>query len=64
MTGFLILVEEQEQMPAYIFVDQKESEEKYPIPTAVEAYVKYMQIRIGQERYKEEGNESFIRSNS
>ncbi len=54
MTGFLILVEEQEQMPVYMFVEQKESEEKYPIPAAFESYARYMQIRIGQDRYQEE----------
>lgn len=40
-----------------IFVEVKETEENYPIPTAFQAYTKYMRIRLGNEKYKnhEEG---------
>lgn len=34
-----------------IFVEAKESEEAYPIPTAFQAYTKYMNIRLGNEKY-------------
>jgi len=34
-----------------IFVEVKESEEAYPIPTAFQAYTKYMNIRLGNEKY-------------
>ena len=54
MHGYMILVEEQESMPDYLFVDHKESEERYPIPAAFESYARYMKIRIGQEKFKEE----------
>lgn len=53
MKAFMILVEAQEEMPEYLFIERKETEEKYPIPAAFEAYARYMQIRLGQDRYKE-----------
>lgn len=35
-----------------IFVDQKETEDIYTIPAAFGAYTKYMNIRLGQEKYR------------
>lgn len=54
MTGYAITVEEPEQETEYLFVEPRETEEKYPIPAAFAAYTKYLQIKLGQEKYKEE----------
>lgn len=35
-----------------LFVDQKETEDKYTIPAAFGAYTKYMNIRLGQDKYR------------
>ena len=37
-----------------IFVDQRETENIYTIPAAFGAYTKYMNIRLGQEKYRQE----------
>ena len=37
-----------------LFVDVKDSEENYPIPAAFGAYTKYMNIKLGNERFEEE----------
>lgn len=55
MTGFSVLVDELEPMRAdksLLFVRPKETEEKYPIPSAFAAYTKYLNIRTGSERIK------------
>ena len=54
MTGYVITVEEPERETEYLFVEPRETEEKYPIPAAFAAYTKYLQIKLGQEKYKEE----------
>ena len=36
-----------------LFVEAAHSEEAYPIPAAFAAYTKYMNIRLGNERFKE-----------
>lgn len=38
----------------FIFVDQRETEDIYTIPAAFGAYTKYMNIRLGQEKYRQE----------
>lgn len=54
MTGYVIRVDELEQQDKeLLFVDVKETEEKYPIPAAFVAYTKYMHIRLGNERFLE-----------
>lgn len=54
MTGYVIRVDELEQRDEnLLFVDVKETEEKYPIPAAFSAYTKYMHIRLGNERFQE-----------
>jgi A/G-specific adenine glycosylase len=59
MTGYVIRIED---IPEggnslneleLIFADPKETEEKYSIPAAFAAYTKYMNIRLGQDKYKE-----------
>ena len=51
MTGYVIRVEEEECSPApdFFLIDPKETEAKYPIPTAFQAYTKYLDIKIGYE---------------
>ena len=54
MTGYVITIEEPEKETEYLFVEPRETEEKYPIPAAFAAYTKYLQIKLGQEKYREE----------
>ncbi len=55
MTGYAVSLEEEEGMDrgGLLFIDVEETEEKYPIPAAFAAYARYMDISLGQERYKE-----------
>lgn len=53
MIGYVIRVDEWEQTDdSLLFVDVKETEEKYPIPAAFLAYTRYMRIRLGNERFR------------
>lgn len=58
MQGYAVKVaslELSEEMDAWedlLFVDQKETEDKYTIPAAFGAYTKYMNIRLGQDKYR------------
>lgn len=65
MQGYAILVEEAgfadteiiKQDPSaepLLFVEAERSEEKYAIPAAFAAYAKYMNIKLGNERFPEE----------
>lgn len=54
MVGYVIRVDELLQQEGLLFVDVKETEEKYPIPAAFSAYTKYMEIRLGNERFQKE----------
>jgi len=36
-----------------LFINPKEVEKEYPIPANYEKYVKYMNVKIGQEKYEE-----------
>lgn len=55
MRGYVIQIEETEQWTGkdYLFVEPKDTEKKYPIPAAFGAYTGYLQIKLGQEKYKE-----------
>lgn len=53
MVGYAIRVDELLQQEGLLFVDVMETEEKYPIPAAFCAYTKYMDIRLGNERFQE-----------
>lgn len=55
MKAYAVSLEETEQMESHglLFIEAKETEEKYPIPAAFSAYVKYMDIMLGQEKYEE-----------
>lgn len=54
MNGYMIKVDELTQdKSGMLFVDVKDSEENYPIPAAFSAYTKYMNIRLGNDRFEE-----------
>lgn len=56
MIGYAVKVAalEEENQSRMLFVNQKETEETYTIPAAYSAYTKYMNIRVGQEKYEQE----------
>ena len=54
MTAYLVLIEDPQETGEYLFVEPERTEEKYPIPAAFAAYTKYMEIRLGQDKYREE----------
>lgn len=41
----------------YQFVHPKETEEKYPIPSAFSAYAEYLNIKLGNEKFEKRGKE-------
>lgn len=52
MTGYVVRVDElAENKSGMLFVETKDSEERYPIPAAFAAYTKYMNIRLGNEKF-------------
>lgn len=54
MTGYVIRVDElTENRSGMLFVEVADSEERYPIPAAFNAYTKYMNIRLGNEKFME-----------
>lgn len=56
MKGYMIRVDEltRGEVPAdWLFVEPKETEESYPIPTAYAKYMKYLQVTVGYEVFKE-----------
>lgn len=56
MTGYVIKVDELEPFngkEAFLFVETKEAEEKYPLPSAFKAYTKYLSIKTGKESFTE-----------
>lgn len=54
MTGYVIRVDElTENKSGMLFVGVSDSEERYPIPAAFSAYTKYMNIRLGNEKFSE-----------
>lgn len=54
MTGYLVSVEEPQEETEYLFIEPEETEKQYAIPAAFAAYTKYLQIKLGQEKYNEE----------
>ena len=55
MKGYLVLVEEQECAKGeLLFVEPELTQREYPIPAAFAAYAKYLKIRLGQDKYKED----------
>ena len=53
MVGYSIRVDELENSCAedMLFIHPEEVEKEYPIPAAFEKYVKYVDVKIGQEKY-------------
>lgn len=54
MSAYLVWIEDPVYTGEYLFVEPSLTEEKYPIPAAFAAYARYMEIRLGQEKYREE----------
>jgi len=54
MKGFVIRVEDTDvfESERMMLIDPKETEEKYPIPTAFQSYTEYLDIKIGYEVHK------------
>lgn len=54
MIGYSIRVDELEKSCTedMLFIDPKHVEKEYPIPAAFEKYVKYVNVKIGQEKYE------------
>ena len=56
MKGYMIRVDELtrgETPKEWIFVEPKETEESFPIPSAYARYMKYLQVTVGYEVFKE-----------
>ena len=55
MKGYLIRVDELEKScrQEMLFIHPEEVQKKYPIPSAFERYTDFIDIKLGQEKYKE-----------
>ena len=56
MQGYIIKVDELEPFSGkeeFLFVETKEAEEKYPLPSAFKVYTKYLSIKTGKENFTE-----------
>lgn len=54
MIGYMIQLDETERAPeTMLFAEPAETEAKYPIPAAFARYTEYMDIRLGNEKYKD-----------
>ncbi|MBQ4529575.1 MAG: A/G-specific adenine glycosylase [Lachnospiraceae bacterium] len=52
MKGYMVWIDELEQEDSkFLFVEVESSERDYPIPAAFSAYTKYMNIKLGNERF-------------
>lgn len=57
MKGYLVRVDELEHKSPgedsknWLFVEPRETEQRYPMPSALSVYTRYLQIRLGKERY-------------
>lgn len=54
MIGYMVRVDELEKrdVPGWLFAEPKETEEKYPVPSAYAAYTDALNIRLGNEKFK------------
>lgn len=53
MAGYVVRVDElAENRSGMFFVEVKDTESAYPIPSAFRAYTKYMEMRLGNERFQ------------
>lgn len=59
MRGYMVRVDELEPRRLrgaaadWLYIEPEETEEKYPIPSAFSAYMKYLSIKLGKNRYTE-----------
>lgn len=61
MKGYLVLVEDPERKPEslaetdsgsdFLFIEPGRTEQEYPVPAAFAAYMKYLSVKLGQEKY-------------
>ena len=57
MKGYMIRVDElapralTEETSRWLFIEPWETQEKYPVPAAFSAYTRYLNIRLGNEKY-------------
>ncbi len=57
MKGYMIRVDElapkvlTEETADWLFIEPWETQEKYPVPTAFSAYTRYLNIKLGNEKY-------------
>lgn len=70
MKGYMVRVDELEPKKAkgftedWLYIKPEETREKYPIPSAFGAYTKYLDIKLGKERYEEDlKSETVVDSN-
>ncbi len=60
MKGYMVQVDELEPKSAkeaklgWLYIEPDEAREKYPIPSALEMYTKYLNIKLGIKRFREE----------
>ena len=56
MEGYLVLVEELEEegQNGWLFIEPERAQREFPVPAAFAAYTKYLNIRLGQDKYKSE----------
>lgn len=59
MRGYMVRVDELEMKAPlgeardWLFIEPQETQERFPVPAAFAAYVKYLNIRLGNEKYGE-----------
>ncbi len=54
MKGYVVKVDQLEPLPdneSFLYVETKEAEEKYPLPSAFKIYSKYLSIKTGTEKF-------------
>ena len=61
MKGYMVRVDELdpgqpgEEVRDWLYIEPEEIRDRYPIPSAFSAYVKYLSIKLGKERHEEDG---------
>lgn len=59
MKGYMVRVDELEKKTPgreardWLFIEPQETQERFPVPAAFAVYVKYLNIRLGNEKYGE-----------
>lgn len=62
MEGYLVLVEELEGdgRDGWLFIEPERAEREFPVLAAFAAYTKYLNIRLGQDKYRDARPEMFL----